>query len=53
MPYFRRHKNEWKKKILLVVVILLIGARFIGIDVAVTNSTVKDTQTTEASEKRR
>ena len=39
-----------KKKILLVVVILLIGVAFIGIGVAVTNSTVKDTQTTEASE---
>ena len=39
-----------KKKILLVIVILLIGVAFIGIGVAVTNSTVKDTQTTEASE---
>ena len=39
-----------KKKILLVVVILLIGVAFIGIGVAVTNSTVNDTQTTEASE---
>ena len=39
-----------KKKILLVVVILLIGVAFIGIGVAVTNSTVKDTQTTEVSE---
>ena len=38
-----------KKKILLVVVILLIGVAFIGIGVAVTNSTVNDTQTTEAS----
>ena len=39
-----------KKKILLVVVILLIGVAFIGIGVAVTNSTVNDTQTTEVSE---
>lgn len=39
-----------KKKILLVIVILLIGVAFIGIGVAVTNSTVKDTQITEASE---
>lgn len=39
-----------KKKILLVVVILLIGVAFIGIGVAVTNSTVKDTQTAEVSE---
>ena len=38
-----------KKKILLVVVILLIGAAFIGIGIAVTNGTVNDTQTTEAS----
>ena len=44
------YKMSGKKKILLVVVILLIGAAFIGIGVAVTNSTVKDTQTTEASE---
>ena len=36
--------------IYLVVVILLIGVAFIGIGVAVTNSTVNDTQTTEVSE---
>ena len=43
-------ENDWKEKILLIVIILLLGVAFIGIGFVLTQSTTSTTKTSAKTE---